>query len=235
MVKFIYVYYMLNTGVDCLLLVSINFCIHSTGHFHQNCPISTPSLSHGIVCFFIRLEPPPQQQRYNSQWEKWEENSDGQQAHNLRSNTSSLDWSQCSSEHQYNYKWEDWDVENQFSHLSYHQKDESHNSFGNSRPSTFSSDWSAHSSEQNYNSQWEHWAIESFDRDSHLSHLTGDEDYNPSQNSRLRPGPSYHRSISRESSTRPQNQNDQKIHMSPCTWFFFKLLAYFHTIQHLIF
>lgn len=140
--------------------------------------------------------PPPIQQNFNAQWEEWEENSNP-----MQHNTSSSDWSQCSPKCG-NTILEKWETENPVTHPINPE---------NSRPDTPSSDWSP-PPEGKYIRQWEHWATESSDRDIEISHGSGDDDYNPS---RLSPGPSNYRPISRENSTQPQNQNDPSIGMSP--------------------
>jgi len=204
---------------------------------------------------------PTAQQRRNTQWEGWGENSKGNQIidplNNSRANASSPDSSEHSSEHKYDDRWDKWEPEDPYSHP---KRDESHSPFRNSRPNTPSPDSSESASEHKYNDLWDKWELE--DPNSHLnhperdenqnpfshsrtstpsplsqknnrhwrhrsmegsdgdslSHLTGDEDYNPLQNSR--PGPSNNRSISRENSSQLQNENTQKIGMSLYNTFF---------------
>ena len=171
---------------------------------------------------------PPQQRKYNSQWEQWEENSNGHQVHgpinNSGPNTSSSDWSQYSSERKYDCRWEQWELEDADRHPAHPERDETHYPFGNSRLSTPSSDWSPRSSERKYNHHWRLKATDGSDGDSHLSHLSVDEDYVSPQISRLRPGPSNNAPTLREPSTQPQNQNTQRIGMSPCNSYFFYIL-----------
>jgi hypothetical protein len=152
--------------------------------------------------------PSPLQQRHNAEWGQWEINTNSHQIHNPKeksaSITSSSDWSQPSSAFRHNHRWEEWDIENQINHLSNPERDDP---FGNSRPGTPSSDWSSHSLLH----KWEQWEIESQDGDS------GDEDYNPLQNSRLRPGPSNYRPLSKENSMEPENHIDGRIGVLPYT------------------
>lgn len=154
---------------------------------------------------------PPQ--KNNIQWELWEEKSNSHQAHNSmndsRANTSSSDWSQYSSEHKYNHRWEQWELEDAESHHIRPEIDESHDPFGNSRAGTPSSDWSPRPSERKYDHHWRHCAMEGSDRDGHFSDPSVDDDYIPPENSRLKSGPSNNGLISRQNSTQPQNQNGQ--------------------------
>lgn len=57
---------------------------------------------------------------------------------------------------------------------------------------------------------WEQWEIDS-------SSQSGDEDYNPLQNSRLKPGPSNYRPLSKENSMEPENHIDGRVGMLPYT------------------
>jgi hypothetical protein len=209
---------------------------------------------------------PTPQQRRNTQWEVWAENSKDHQVNNpmnnSRDDTSSSDSNEHSSGPKYDDRWESWELGDPDSHP---EKDESHNPFRNSRPGTPSPDSNEHSTENKYDERWDKWELEdpdgyperdeshnplrssnpstpppdlsllsleqknnhhwrrctmeSSDMGSQLSHLTGDEDYIPPQNSRPTPGSSSNGSISRENSTKLQNKNTQRIGMSPYNFF----------------
>jgi len=107
---------------------------------------------------------PTPQQRRNTQWEAWGENSKDHQVYNpmnnSRDNTSSPDSNEHSSEHKYNDRWESWELGDPDSHP---EKDESHNLFRNSRPGTPSPDSSEHSTENKYDDRWDKWELEDTD------------------------------------------------------------------------
>jgi len=186
---------------------------------------------------------PPQQQKYNTQWELWETNSNSHQVHCDNPmiisgvTTSSSDWSHYSSERKYNHRWEQWEIEDEDSHLTHPERDGSHHPFGNPRPGTPSSDWSPRSEERKYDHHWRQWATGGSNRDSNLSHLSVDEDYISPQNSRRRPGPSNIGPMSRENSTQPQNQNTQRIGMTRCNLYcitHFSLISIYNLAPHLL-
>ena len=180
----------------------------------------SPCLSHSSSDWTAPAIP----ERFNADWEQWEENSNIQidnQKNNSRDRSSSSDWSQKSLKGKHNGRWDNWELEDPDGHDDHPQNDESGNQFGKPRHSTISSDWSLPSSKQKLNYKWRHGGGSGFDNNSDGSQLSGDNDYIPPEDFRLRPGPSNDKAIS----THPQNQNTQRIGMS--TWY---VVSFLHII-----
>jgi hypothetical protein len=155
----------------------------------------------------------------DNQWERFGENSEG---HNdSKANTSSSDWSQNPSvlKDSDNHRWKNWEPEEADSHPSHPERGENHNLFINSMPTTPSPDWSPQSSEHKCYHQQRDWETGGSDKDSHLSHLKGDDDYIDPKTSRPGPGPF---SRERETLTPSLNQNTQRIGKLLLTYLFFQ-------------